>query len=315
MDQIEATLDSFVSVLRSPSSRVYFHLLLFEWPPSKPAFSLSKWNSQLETPIQLLSSSLLEELSKHTIEQVVFVAKSCAFSPDAFEFFAAASYLLWNDLSVYVVEAWTPLSAFHFSPSPCFAATVFLLLDKAMRADVPAGAVFLVATRLIKESGHLFTTLGAAEWVLHPQVRSGRYCLTPQVSRVRLLQSKRLPFGIQSMQNVRISNQFVPFLEMDFRFLYQVNYENEMMDTLRKARTLTDVADIIEGPEGSVFKVIYSQQQPLERMVQKLGMEPIAIGSSFPWVYRGVVHLVIEGVDLFLTCKNLFPCDDNLFSV
>lgn len=127
VEQIEATLDSFVSVLRSPSSRVYFHLCFFEWPRSKPTFSLSKWNSQLETPIQLCSSSLSDELSKYTIEQVVFVSNSCVFSPDAFEFFAAASYLLWNDLSVYVVEAWTPFSAFHFAPSLCFAVYTCLI--------------------------------------------------------------------------------------------------------------------------------------------------------------------------------------------
>ena len=127
IEQIEATLDSFVSVLRSPSSRVYFHLCLFEWPRSNPTFPLSKWNSKLETPIQLFSSSLSDELSKHAIEQVVFVSNSCVFSPDAFEFFAAASYLLWNDLSVYVVEAWAPFSAFHFAPSLCFAVNTFFI--------------------------------------------------------------------------------------------------------------------------------------------------------------------------------------------
>lgn len=127
ISQIEATLDSFVSVVvHSPSSRIYFHLLLFEWPHSKSTFSLSRWNSQLETPIQLFSSSISDELAKQAIEQVVFVSNSCVFSADIFEFFAAASFVLWNDRSVYVVEAWTPFSAFHFAPSLCFAINTFL---------------------------------------------------------------------------------------------------------------------------------------------------------------------------------------------
>ena len=142
VEQIEATLDSFVSVLRSPSSRVYFHLCLFEWPRSKPTFPLSKWNSQLETPIQLFSSSLSEELSTHAIEQVVFVSNSCIFSPDVFEFFAAASYLLWNDLSVYVAEAWTPLAAFRFAPSLCFAVNTFLITRQSDARRCPCGFRF-----------------------------------------------------------------------------------------------------------------------------------------------------------------------------
>lgn len=184
-----------------------------------------------------------------------------------------------------------------------------------MRVDVPAGSVFLVATRLIRENSRLYNELGASEWISHPQVRMGRYCITPQVSRVRLLQSKRLPFGIQTVPNVRVSNQYVPFLEMDLRCLYQVNYENKMADEIRRARTIDNVADIIEGPEGSIFKVLYNAQQPLELLVHRLGIEPLAIGGSFPWVYRGVAHFEIEGIRLYLTCKNLFPCDDHLFSM
>lgn len=182
-----------------------------------------------------------------------------------------------------------------------------------MRVDVPAATVFLVTTRLIEKNLRLFNTLEANEWITHPNVRLGRFCVTPQVSRVRLLENKHLPFEMSIMPNVRTANQFVPFLEMDFRFLYQVNYENEMKAAIKKARTIENVADVIEGREKSVYKVIYNKQQSLESLVSRLGIEPIAIGGSFPWVYRGVAHFVIEGVNLYLTCKNLFPCDDILF--
>lgn len=184
-----------------------------------------------------------------------------------------------------------------------------------MRVDVPAASVFLVKTRLIEENIRLYNELAASEWISHPKVRAGRFCVTPQVSRIRLLQSKQLPFGIQPLPNVRISNQYVPFLEMDFRLLYQVNYENELMDAIKRARTIDNVADIIEGTEGSTFKVIYSEQQPLELLVRRLGIEPLALGGSFPWVYRGVAYFEIEGIKLYLTCKTLFPCDDHLFSM
>ena len=115
---IEATLDSLLSVMLVQSTRVYVNLLLFEWN-SNSVFSLEKWNSQLSENSILLSNHLFEDLHTHQIEQVIFIAKPCLFSLDTLEYFAATSYILWNDPSLFVVEAWTPFSTSKFTHSNC----------------------------------------------------------------------------------------------------------------------------------------------------------------------------------------------------
>ena len=184
-----------------------------------------------------------------------------------------------------------------------------------VRVDVPSAAVFLVTTYLIEENRQLFDTLDETEWIVHTSVRKGRFCVNPALSRVRVLTSIQVPFLSFPKWSVQMSEHFVPFLEMDCRYLYQVNYETELLNVLRQARFIRDISDIIEGNSRDVFRAEYSDANPLEFIVKELGVDTIASGGSFPWVYRGIAHFVIEGVHLYITCEDMFPCDDNLFSM
>ena len=51
----------------------------------------------------------------------------------------------------------------------------------------------------------------------------------------------------------------------------------------------------------------------LVALAAQLGISTLSKGGSFPWVYRGVAHILYHSVHVYLTCEEIFPCDLELF--
>ncbi|KAM7455325.1 hypothetical protein BLSTO_03921 [Blastocystis sp. subtype 1] len=265
---LDQSIRSLAEVLQSPTNRLYLDIVLFSsyssemqetWKRLFATFSdcsiffLPKtsdpWSSQL--------NSYLE--GEH-IEQLIFVTQPVRFALDALEYAAAASYILWNDLSLYCVSLYNDIATTPLSLQP----------QAVERRDVSAGTAVLLTSSLLRHHLTELADLPFDEWIAFPAVRRARFCLTPEVSRVYPLVRRKLPFVTTEALELRESELFVPFLEMDFRYLYRGNYEKELVKVLSEAVVIQSVTHITGARKGGVYRVVYDEGKALGKQVFNL---------------------------------------------
>lgn len=126
-------------------------------------------------------------------------------------------------------------------------------VDAVLRSDVPMNALVLLTTSSLHTYLSLLKSQNEDQWVVDSTVRNGRSCLTPGYSRIQLQHPLRLPFHTDWIHATPVlSMSYIPFLEMDFRFLYRKNYEKELKTTLLSAVQVNSVQEIMEQRAGTV---------------------------------------------------------------
>lgn len=211
------------------------------------------------------------------------------FSPDALEFCAAASYLLWNDPTLYAV-----------SPSNDHSLD---MSTTVLRCDIPSRSTFFttVPTLLLRRNAP--SDLGWDEWIAQEAVRQSRFVLVPSVSRL-------VPVG------AFVSHQFVPFLEMDFRYLYAANYDRDLRNAILSSIEIQEVSNIPWNQEG-MYRIRYNERRSAfsqRRRMELFGERNESRGGFYSWSYRGVSVWKMGIVTVFVTCDQLWPCDTDPFS-
>ena len=115
------------------------------------------------------------------------------------------------------------------------------VIEAVERRDVPAGVAVLITTELLRNGTTELEDMRFDEWIARDGVRLQRFCLTPEITRVTLLSPRVIPFIPVSELELRQYDGFVPFLEMDFRYLYKRNYEAELVAVLSKAVVIDSI--------------------------------------------------------------------------
>lgn len=187
-------------------------------------------------------------------------------------------------------------------------------------------SIVLITYQLLESTLPLLQVYSENQWIIHPTVRQERSCLIPGVSRIRPLRHLQLPFDTRSYSTRMLFPEYVPFLERDFRFLFKSNYEQELILVLNKAVVVDSVQSILDTKD-TIVRLIYQccfivlsyyrndvYEQSLVYYVSQLGISVHSSGGSFPWVYRGVAHVLYHSIHVYLTCESVFPCDFRPFS-
>lgn len=233
------------------------------------------------------------------------------FALDALEYAAAASYILWNDLSLYCVSLYNDIATTPLSLQPRIVSLQPSSTEAVERRDVSAGTAVLLTSSLFRHHLTELADLPFDEWIVFPAVRRARFCLTPEVSRVYPLVRRKLPFVTTEALELCEAELFVPFLEMDFRYLYRSNYEKELVKVLSEAVVIPSVTDITGARKGGVYRVVYDEVS-LASIVEWIGIHSISKGGLFSWMYRGVAHFSFYSIQLYVTCSSMFPCDNSV---
>lgn len=233
------------------------------------------------------------------------------FALDALEYAAAASYILWNDLSLYCVSLYNDIATTPLSLQPRIVSLQPSSAEAVERRDVSAGTAVLLTSSLLRHHLAELADLPFDEWIAFPAVRRARFCLTPEVSRVYPLVRRKLPFVTTEALELCEAELFVPFLEMDFRYLYRSNYEKELVKVLSEAVVIQSVTDITGARKGGVYRVVYDEVS-LASIVEWIGIHSISKGGLFSWMYRGVAHFSFYSIQLYVTCSSMFPCDNSV---
>lgn len=187
-------------------------------------------------------------------------------------------------------------------------------------------SIVLITFHLLESTLPLLQVYSENQWIIHSTVKQERSCLIPGVSRVQPLRQIQLPFDTLSYSSRMVFPEYVPFLERDFRFLFKRNYEQELILVLNKAVLVDSIQSILDRND-SIVRLIYQYSliviyycrndiydQSLVYYASQLGISVHSHGGSFPWVYRGVAHVLYHSIHVYLTCESVFPCDFRPFS-
>lgn len=212
------------------------------------------------------------------------------FAPDLFEFCAAASYLLWNDPTLYAVSPFNEHS--------------LDMAETILRCDIPSRFSFFVTVSTLLLRRNAPSDLGWDEWVAQEAVRQNRFVLVPAVSRLVPAEDA-------------VSHLFVPFLELDFRYLYAANYDRDLRNAVLNAIEIKGLSEIHWNQEG-MYRLRYNERR--HATSQRKRMEPFgerneSRGGFYSWSYRGVSIWRMGVVTVFVTCDQLWPCDTVPFSI
>lgn len=143
------------------------------------------------------------------------------------------------------------------------------------------------------------------EWIACPRVRQQRFVLAPAFSRLRSLTQSS-------------SMTYTPFLEMDFRYVFQPNYDRDLQQALRQSILISSIAEIRWKP-NQILRMEYDnlrKGRSMEEVMRVLGLQSHSRGGTYSWSYRGVGMVELaNGVVVFVTCSQVWPCDSNAFSM
>ena len=203
------------------------------------------------------------------------------FALDVFEFCSAASYILWNDVSLYAVSPG--------NENPLSTNTIGVF-----RSDIPSSESFLVTMSTFSLLHRAPFDVRLSEWIASGRIRRGRFTLIPATTRLyKLYQS--------------VPATYVPFLEMDFRYLYQPNYDADLLGRIQTSQRISSISEIrFTGP--GFYRLVYDntkRETSMDVLVSSLTERSKSRGGYYSWSYRGISIVDLGKVYVFLTCEEL----------
>lgn len=302
-------LDSLLSVLNSPMNRLYTDVVVVLYDSSRESI-LNKWSKQLLDTTDdcqmitvkkskqirsnkhdryVLREELLNTLEAAHYEQVFVVLvhfltlfdvqKPVLFALDVFEFCSAASYILWNDVSLYAI-------------SPRNENSQSVNTKGVFRCDIPSSDAFMVTMPTFSLLHHSPFDVSLGEWIVSNRIRRDRFTLTPAATRLFELHSP-------------IPAIYVPFLEMDFRYLYQPNYDSDLQLRIRASKLVSSVSEIqLSGP--GYYRLIYDntrRETSIGTLISFFTNRSKSRGGYYSWTYRGIAIVNLGNVYVFLVSE------------
>ena len=133
-----------------------------------------------------------------------------------------------------------------------------------------------------------------SEWIVSDRIRRDRFALIPAATRL-----------FELYRSVPVT--FVPFLEMDFRYLYQPNYDVDLLVRIHTSQRITSISDIqFTGP--GFYRLVYDntrQETSMEVLASSIAKRSKSCGGYYSWSYRGIAVVKVGEVYVFLTREEL----------
>ena len=203
------------------------------------------------------------------------------FALDVFEFCSATSYILWNDVSLYAV-------------SPGNENTQSTNTIGVFRSDIPSSDSFLVTMSTFSLLHRAPFDVRLSEWIVSDRIRRDRFTLIPAATRL-----------FELYRAVPIT--YIPFLEMDFRYLYQPNYDADLLERILTSQRISSISEIrFTGP--GFYRLVYDntkKETSMDALASSLTKRSKPRGGYYSWSYRGISIVDLGKVYVFLTCEEL----------
>ncbi|ESO10940.1 hypothetical protein HELRODRAFT_72024 [Helobdella robusta] len=243
---------------------------------------------------------------KFNYNSCIIVEDDLEISPDFFEYLIATKPLLEKDPTLYCVSAW--------NDNGVKAATNVKRYDLILRTDFFPGLGWLMLKPLWLELEPKWPEAFWDDWLRSPEIRMGRSCLRPEVSRVFNFGEQGVSRGLHyktHLVHIVKNEKFVNFRRYDLKSLMFDSFSESLLRTAySSALTTSDKleGDISKKPNIKSFRIKYTNKDNFKTLAKKLSIMAdtlVCIHLSVRFFYLPACFFISLSVE-FSVCLSYF---------
>jgi len=237
---------------------------------------------------------MAQVFDKLRYDALIFVEDDMEISVDFFEYFIAVYPLLRDDPTIYCASSWNDNGLPDFVSDP----------TKLYRTDVFPGLGWMLTKDVWEELRDRWPKEYWDEFMRKPEVRNGRVCIRPEISRNKNIGRLGVSGGqfYEYIARIQQNTKFIPFTQMDLSYLRKDNYDKLFEEAVDTA-AITNIEDLLAGKhQNQNLRIIYSNIGEYKHMATRLGIMNDEKEGRPRISYRMVVPLAYKGGNtVFLT--------------
>lgn len=218
-------------------------------------------------------------------EAVIFLEEDLEVSPDFFSYFEAMRPILRNDKDLFCVSAWND-NGYHN-----------LVLDPkaAFRTDFFPGLGWMMDKDLWDELRNRWAVAYWDEYMRRPDVRKGRHCIRPEISRSFTFGEEGVSGGQffkGHLGKIKLNDVMVDWMKQDLSHLASAQaFEDYLTSEIRSAVPATTETVDSFATQAKVLRIQYDDAQYKVSVAQKFGLMPDEKEGIRRMSYRGVIPI------------------------
>ncbi|KAK0419569.1 hypothetical protein QR680_014212 [Steinernema hermaphroditum] len=232
---------------------------------------------------------------------VIVTEDDLDISSDFFSYFAATRHLLFEDNSILCVSAWNDNGAASLTDRS--------KSDLLHRTDFFPGLGWMLTASVWKELSASWPEAYWDDWLRMPEVRKGRACIRPEVSRTAhnmKLAGKGSSEGLfkSFLSSIRLPDTPVDFSNVDVSSLKKKEYDISLAAVLRDSMPLTfeQLNNTLDATK--TYKTIYKTPREFKILAKKYKLMG-DIRSGMPRTsYYGIVPFICNGARVYAVHGN-----------
>ncbi|KAL0484649.1 alpha-1,3-mannosyl-glycoprotein beta, partial [Acrasis kona] len=243
-------------------------------------------------------------------KKIIILEEDIEVAVDFFDYFSATAPLLDKDTSLFCVSAWNDNGM-----------NAFVNDNRALyRSDFFPGLGWMTTRKFWEEVGPKWPLGFWDDWLRDPDVRKGRACIRPEISRTYTFGAKGVSLGQfyeQYLKHIKLNQVPVDWSGVDLSYLEKDIYDRNLINDCENAESI-HVDNLSKyDDKNKHFKMYYSNTVDFESISKKIGiMSDIkagvprgAYGGVVTFKYKtNVLHIVPDkGAMKPVTYKNERP--------
>jgi len=226
--------------------------------------------------------------------QVIFLEEDMEVAPDFFSYFSATLPLLRTDGDLFCVSAWNDIGAKSLAEDP----------RAIFRTDFFPGLGWMMYKSMWAEVRDRWAEAFWDEFMRRPDVRRGRHCIRPEVSRTMTFGEEGTSAGQffkEHLSLIKLNDQPVDWANEDLSALAsRGSYDEYLARSLGQAtRTTKDEVDKHAAP-GASLRIEYDDKRDYASIASKFGLMKDEKEGIRRMSYRGVIPFTWRGARVFI---------------
>jgi len=227
-------------------------------------------------------------------QQVIILEEDMEVSPDFFSYFDAMLPLLKRDPKLFCVSAWNDNGYDNLVLNP----------NDAFRTDFFPGLGWMLHKSLWDEIRHRWPSAFWDEFMRRPDVRKGRHCIRPDISRTFTFgqegTSQGQFFG-SHLARIKMNDVPVDWSRTDLSYLESANnFEQYLMQRLQVAKQVSLFDIDAQSASADSMKIEYSEPHGYAAVATKFGLMRDEKEGIRRMSYRGLIPFAWRKKRVFL---------------
>ncbi|KAK0395722.1 hypothetical protein QR680_001399 [Steinernema hermaphroditum] len=232
---------------------------------------------------------------------VIITEDDLDISEDFFSYFAATKHLLFDDISLWCISAWNDNGAASVTDRS--------KSDLLYRTDFFPGLGWMLTASVWKELSANWPEAYWDDWLRRPEVRKGRACIRPEVSRTAhnmKVAGKGSSNGLFKtfLSSIHLPDSPVDFSKVNVDSLKKKEYDVSLAAIVKNAEPLT--FELLDGTLDATktYKTIYKNPREFRAIAKKYKLMSDIRSGMARTAYYGIVPFMKDGSRVYAVHGN-----------